>query len=198
MNTTTISGNTCDNYSKNKSMGYRWHNSRLLKDDEYPSRKKKGNATTANLFKIGVGLSIILGFVFLIRYDSFIALLIIIASAIGGLFGINKAVLQVTKRNLLLGALNILLVVLILVPIGKVTDYSSKSSSGSTDDIAYMKCRYCGKEIVEKNNQGIMCYTCEPDGIGVLTFYSGSKYDVYCSKECAKKGILVGYGYTEH
>lgn len=159
---------------------------------------KKENTTTANLFKIGIGLSIMLGFVFLIRYDSFIGLLVIVALAISGLFGINKTVLHVTKRNLLLGAMNILFVVLMIVPIGKVTDYSSKSSSGSTDDIAYMKCRYCGKETVEKNNQGIMCYTSEPDGIGVLTFYSGNKYDVYCSKECAKKGILVGYGHTEH
>ncbi|WP_319482903.1 hypothetical protein [uncultured Draconibacterium sp.] len=179
-------------------MGNRWHNSRLLNNDEYASGKKKGNATSTNLFKIGAGLSIVLGFVFLIRYDSFIALLVIITLAIGGLFWIRKTTFHVAKRNLLLGALNILVVVLILVPIGKVTDYSSKSSSDSTDDIAYMKCRYCGKEIVEKNNQGIMCYTSEPDGIGVLTFYSGSKYDVYCSEECAKKGILVGYGYSEH
>ncbi|MBN2835696.1 MAG: hypothetical protein JXR48_12110 [Candidatus Delongbacteria bacterium] len=180
-------------------MGYRWQNGRLLNDDEYSSKKKKvENAPKPILFKIGVGLSIILGFIFLIRYDSFISLLIITILAIGGLFGINKMIFEVSKRNLLLGALNILLVVLIIVPIGKVTDYSSKSSSDSTDDIAYMKCRYCGEEIVEKNNQGIMCYTSEPDGIGVLTFYSGSKYDVYCSEECAKKGILVGYGHTEH
>lgn len=75
---------------------------------------------------------------------------------------------------------------------------SSDSSKSNSEDTAYMKCRYCSKEIIEKNNQGIMCYTKEPDGIGILTFYSGSKYDVYCSEECAAKGIMVGYGYTEH
>lgn len=158
-------------------------------------KNNERNALTASLYNIGRGLGIILGIVFWIRYESFIAFLISIILSIVGLFWINKIVLQVTKRNLFLGALNLLFLLLIIIPIG---NNSSMSASESTDDIAYMKCRYCGEELIEKNNQGIMSYTSEPDGIGILTFYSGSRYDVYCSEECAKKGIMVGYGYTEH
>lgn len=62
---------------------------------------------------------------------------------------------------------------------------SSSSSESSTDDRAVLHCIWCKKVIYEQGHEGIICYTNEPDGCGVVQFYSGVKY-AFCSVRCCE------------
>ena len=109
LNTITISGKTYDNYLKIKSMGYRWHNGRLLNDDEYSAEIEADIEGFAMVFgflipfvslgilgyEIGEGIGTVVGLVVggIIGYifNSFLAQLvklIFYIIIIGGIIGV--------------------------------------------------------------------------------------------------------------
>jgi len=146
-----------------------------------------GNATTVSLFKVILGLSVILGIVFWIRYDSFIAFIIATVISIGLAMAVARLFVPKLKpRNITLGILSAFLLLLIIFPIGAVnkSSSSSPSSSYSTDDIPCLHCKFCKKVVYGNPHEDITCYTIEPDGIGMVFFNSGTKY-AFCSEQCA-------------
>ncbi len=91
-----------------------------------------GNETTVNLFKMVLGLCVILGIIFWIRYDSFIAFIIVTVISIGLAMAVVRLLVPKLKaRNIILGLFGVFLLLLILIPIG--TDNNSSSNSKSTE-----------------------------------------------------------------
>lgn len=91
-----------------------------------------GNQTTVKIFKGGLGLCLLLGVVFWVRYDSIRALLISITLSIACLLTVTRAVSGTKARNLSLGLTCILLILLISVPIGG----TGSDNTGSAEAIS--------------------------------------------------------------
>lgn len=75
------------------------------------------NTATLNLSKISWGFGLVLGIVFAFRYN-FYAFLLAIGLSIGASVAINKLVPKLLYRNISLGLLSVVLVLLIIYPIG--------------------------------------------------------------------------------
>jgi hypothetical protein len=95
---------------------------------------------------IGVLAGLLLGLVFIFRYDTFIALVLPIGLALGIIFILKRFVTKNLVRNLSLFGINALLVLLITFPIGDPVSYESSGTSSGTD-------MYCTKHNRAYNTQ---------------------------------------------
>lgn len=136
-----------------------------------PSRKKvaegiseTGNQITVNLLKIGIILSVITGIFFWIRYDRFFALLIVALIGIGASLAIPKLVPKVLVKNLLLGLVNVVLLLLLVFPIGNVESNASTNSSQQGSGIDRSKMNYCSKHSLWYYKDG-KCPKCVDESI---------------------------------
>jgi hypothetical protein len=90
-----------------------------------------GNEVTTNLVKLSWAISIIIGIIFWVRYDSFIAFIFIAGLSIAASIAIPKLAPKLVHKNMFLGMLCIVMVLLIIFPIGNT---SKLSVSGSSDN----------------------------------------------------------------
>jgi hypothetical protein len=100
-----------------------------------------GNETTVKIFKWGLVLCFLLGVVFWMRYDSILALLISIGISLTSVLFVSRKVLRVKTRNLTLGLICLVLILLMVVPVG---------GTGSSDTAGSVK----ATSAVQTDNKG--------------------------------------------
>ena len=78
------------------------------------------------------------------------------------------------------------------------TPNSDSNSPKNIDETAMLVCKWCKKQIIEKDGQGVICYSHKDEyrgggfhGCAWVQFYSGTKYE-YCSDKCCLNGIIAG------
>jgi hypothetical protein len=81
------------------------------------------NEATLNLSRISWVFGLVLGIVFAFRYN-FYAFLLAIGLSIGASIAINRLVPKLLHRNMLLGGLSVVLLLLIIFPIGNARSFS--------------------------------------------------------------------------
>ena len=124
-----------------------------------------GNEITVNLLKIALGLSLGAGVFFWIRYESFVAFIILALIGIGVSMAIPKLIPKLLLRNLLLGLVSVVMVLLIVFPIGGTSSSSSESSSShsssiKTDDLVLCPIHHI---YYDPNNSYKRCPKCVDD-----------------------------------
>lgn len=94
-----------------------------------------GNGTTIKIFKWGLGMCLLLGGVFWVRYDSIIAALISTVMSIGAVLFVSRKISRVRTRNITLGLISMALILVMVVPVGgnKSSDNSSSVNAISTE-----------------------------------------------------------------
>ena len=92
-----------------------------------------GNDITVKIFKWGLGLCLLLGVVFWVRYDSIAAMLVSAAMSVAALALVTRKVTRVKVRNVSLGVISLVIILLIIVPIGGT---GSSGNSGSANALA--------------------------------------------------------------
>lgn len=103
-----------------------------------------GNETTIKIFKWGIGLCLLLGGVFWVRYDSLVAMLISAILSVTTVLLVTRKIAKVKTRNLTLGAISLALVLLMVVPVG---ERSSSGNSGSVSAFSTEQSDDGGKQI---------------------------------------------------
>lgn len=92
-----------------------------------------GNETTIKIFKWGLGLSLLLGGVLWVRYDSIAAMLVGAALSIAALAFVSRRVSKVKVRNFSLRMISMFIILVIIIPIGGTR---SNEKSGSVNALA--------------------------------------------------------------
>src|SRR6056297_998142 len=141
---------------------------------EYKNKKKskknksfeEGNDSTLTLFKFCLGLGFVTSMILGARYGNVAVFITFLILSIGVSILLARLVPKTKFRNLFLSLLLIFYILAVAVPI---RDTVSSSSSGSSySEATYHKCQFCGKERTSGNNEGLIIYTIEPTGIGVV------------------------------
>jgi len=168
-----------------------------------PSKKKiavpkneESNDNTDIFIASGIVASLFTSIRFWVRFESFAAFIIVLTIGVAISLTIPKVVHKSFLKNLLLGLVSFAMLILLAVPIGNDTK-STSSTEVSEYERPSLYCKWCKKWTFGKPYENLYDYTIEPDGIGIIIFNTGEKFG-YCSKECAEKGALAGFGYTEN
>jgi len=109
---------------------------------------EEGNETTLKVFKIGLCLGLLLGIIFWVRYESFVAMIISAVLSIGAILVVYRKIPKVKSRNISLGLLSLLFLLLIVTPIGgnsssnkslNVSQNEPAISDGQSEDEKYVR-----------------------------------------------------------
>ena len=122
----------------------------VAKSTSGKSKKKRGfeerNGISQALLNLCIGTGIILGIVFWVRYDSFVAFLVTSILSIATGIIVVKVVPKLLSTNLLLLLTSAVIVLLIVFPIGDVQKASSTSNAGSSSSSSSTSSnQYCSK-----------------------------------------------------
>jgi hypothetical protein len=107
------------------------------------------NEWTVHLSKIGFGLGLVSGIIFWVRYDSFIAFLLLIISSIALTIAIFRLIPKLKIRNLTLLVQSVVLILLILIPIGTINSMRGNGDNDSTSPNS--ETVYCSKHKIMYN-----------------------------------------------
>lgn len=147
--------------------------------DEIKTIDEGGNDTTVWLLKIGLILSFITGATFWYRYDSFFAFIIVLILGAGVSLAIPKVALKLLHKNLLLGLVSFIMLMLLIIPIGNTTNSSSGSSSNSSNqgsEIDRSRMNYCSKHSQWYYKDG-SCPKCTDESIKKSTEKAREKFN---------------------
>lgn len=139
----------------------------VKKNIEITQEYQEGNSATQGLLGLGMIASLILSFVFWLRYDIVWLFFITLFSYVGSIYLIGKFIPKVLKRNIYLGTLLLVCIFLIAVPIGDISSSSGGSPSNSSSSSSTTNYRYCAKHDRMWNPAGIdkECPDCFADRI---------------------------------
>lgn len=130
---------------KVKKTSHKTQKQKVNVSDEY----QESNDYTATFFYIARASGVLLGIVFGVRYNSFLAFILITAFTIGLTYIIYRLVRKLSMRNFFLISLVVICIVLVANPIGSKYDYSSSNSSNSSSGTDL----YCTKHNRAYNTQ---------------------------------------------
>lgn len=172
----------------NKNVGYKEKFSTGDRD-KIKSKKnnnfEEGNDSTLTLGKLCLGGGFVTSMVLWGRYGNVAVFITFLILSIGVTILLARLVPKTKFRNLFLSLLLIFYVLAVAVPVGNTVSHSSSGSSYS--EATYHKCQFCGKERTSGNNEGLIIYTKEPDGIGSVHMTPDSERSGgFCSVECAR------------
>jgi hypothetical protein len=92
-----------------------------------------GNGTTIKIFKWGLGLCLLLGGVFWVRYDSIFAMLVSTVISVATVLFVSRKISRVRTRNITLGLISLAVILLMVIP---VSGKNSSDNSGSVNAIS--------------------------------------------------------------
>jgi hypothetical protein len=113
-----------------------------------PENYEEGNETTIKFFRFGVALGVLLSIIFWVRYGSFVVMIISAILSIGAILVVYRKILKVKSRNISLGLLSLLFLLLTVTPIGgnssskkslNLSQYESAVSDGQSEDDKYVR-----------------------------------------------------------
>lgn len=153
------SNNKTSKIAKPNTGGNKTKNTKAVSNKKNENTSYKNNSTkwednnnaTLNLVNISRFFGLVLGLVFVFRYTNFFALVIPIGLSIGASIAIAKLIPKLLVRNISLGMLSVVLVLLISFPIGNTSFGKSKTSSNSSSEnysgtsTSTRTCAWCGK-----------------------------------------------------
>lgn len=99
---------------------------------EQPQEYETGNETTINLFKIAIGLIFLLSIATSVFFNSLIAFVLALAVSIYIFYTILKKTLELKKRNLRLGLMNLSYFVLMIIFFSADNSFSGSGSSNTS------------------------------------------------------------------